>query len=128
MIGPGKPNETRSNFQSRTDLLTAWTILRGVMVGPDGYFRGSFWPLASILTFVPPRSMTRTFGDLPTRAASIAAPSRRGRIDCFDMPADNEFYDELIRPGKNDKDSLLWDHRRSALSQDAESCGIFPVQ
>src|SRR5215831_17834570 len=75
MMGPGKPSEIQSNFQSRTDFLTTWTILRGVMVGPDGYFRGSFCPVASILTFVPPRSMTRTLLDFAACAAFIAAPS-----------------------------------------------------
>ena len=49
MMGPGKPRDTQSNFQSRTDFLTTRIILRGVMVGPDGYFRGSSCPVASIL-------------------------------------------------------------------------------
>src|SRR6516162_6601798 len=95
MMGPGKPSEIQSNFQSRTDFLTTWTILRGVMAGPDGYFRGSFCPLASILTFVPPRSMTRTLADFAARAAFIAAPSGRDRIDFVVKAADNEFYDDL---------------------------------
>src|SRR5258707_7261801 len=82
MTGPGKPSDTKSNFQSRTDFLTRRTILRGVMVGPDGYFRGSFCPVASILTFVPPTSMTRTLGDFAACAAFIAAPSMRGWIHC----------------------------------------------
>src|SRR6516162_6114329 len=60
MMGPGKPSDTQSNFQSRTNFLTTRTIRRGVMVGPDGYLRGSFCPVASTLTFVPPRSITRT--------------------------------------------------------------------
>jgi len=64
MIGPGKPSDTQSNFQSRTNFLTTRTILRGVMVGPDGYFRGSFCPVASTLTFVPPMSMTSTLRPL----------------------------------------------------------------
>src|SRR6516164_6715217 len=60
MMGPGKPSDTQSNFQSRTNFLTTRTIRRGVMVGPDGYLRGSFCPVVSTLTFVPPRSITRT--------------------------------------------------------------------
>src|SRR5215469_1589979 len=64
MIGPGKPSDTQSNFQSWTNFLTTRTILRGVMVGPDGYFRGSFCPVASTLMFVPPMSMTRTLRPL----------------------------------------------------------------
>src|SRR5262245_22313079 len=74
MIGPGKPRDTQSNFQSRTDFLTTRIILRGVMAGPDGYFRGSFCPVASILMFVPPTSTTRTLGDFATCAAFISAP------------------------------------------------------
>ena len=74
MTGPGNPSDTRSNFQSRTDFLTTRTILRGVMPGPDGYFRGSFCPVASILMFVPPTSITRTLGDLPTCAVFITEP------------------------------------------------------
>src|SRR5215472_1433881 len=89
MMGPGKPSDTRSNLQSRTDFLTTRTILRGVMVGPDGYFRGSFCPLASIFTFVPPRSMTRILGGFARLAAFIVAPSKRGRIDRVVMRADN---------------------------------------
>src|SRR6266481_3596830 len=78
ITGQGNPSDTQSNFQSRTDFLTKRTILRGVIVGPDGYFRGSFSPLASILTFVPPTSITRTLGDFAACAAFIAAPSMRG--------------------------------------------------
>src|SRR5579859_7247623 len=64
----------QSNFQSETDLFTSRTILRGVIVGPDGYFRGSFCPVASSLTFVPPTSITRTCGVFTVRAAFIATP------------------------------------------------------
>src|SRR5438445_979567 len=63
IMGPGNPSDTQSNFQSRTDFLTTRIILPGVMVGPDGYLRGSVCPLASILMFVPPTSITRTLGD-----------------------------------------------------------------
>src|SRR6201987_1051075 len=69
MMGPGNPRDTQSNFQSRTDFLTTRSILRGVMVGPDGYLRGSVCPVASILMFVPPTSITRTLGDFAPRAA-----------------------------------------------------------
>ncbi len=65
MIGPGYPKATRSNFQSLTHSLTTRTILPAVMVGPEGILRGSFCPVASSLMFVPPTSMTRTFGVFP---------------------------------------------------------------
>src|SRR5246127_996125 len=77
MMGPGNPSDTQSNFQSRTDFLTTRIILPGVMVGPDGYLRGSVCPLASILTLVPPTSITRTFGDFAPCAAFMASPSMR---------------------------------------------------
>jgi|SRR5215472_8950116 len=76
MTGPGNPSDTQSNFQSRTDFLTTRTILRGVMPGPDGHFRGSFCPVASILMLVPPTSITRTLGDLPTCAVFITEPEK----------------------------------------------------
>src|SRR5215471_15233576 len=79
MMGAGKPSDTQSNFQSRTDFLTTRSILRGVMVGPDGCFRGSFCPVASILTFVPPRSITRTLGDFAACAVFIAWSLRSHR-------------------------------------------------
>src|SRR5215831_5392980 len=60
MMGQGIPSDTQSNFQSRTNRLTMRTILPGVIGGPDGYLRGSFCPVASTLTFVPPMSITRT--------------------------------------------------------------------
>src|SRR5215472_17463952 len=60
MMGQGRPSDTQSKLQSPTNFLTIRTILRGAMVGPDGNLRGSFCPVASILTFVPPTSITRT--------------------------------------------------------------------
>jgi hypothetical protein len=57
-----------------TDFFTNWTIFRGVMLGPEGYFRGSFSPVARSLTFVPPTSITRTFGDFGLGVAFITAP------------------------------------------------------
>src|SRR5215831_6448605 len=88
MIGPGKPSDTQSNFQSLTNFLTTRTILRGVMVGQDGYFRGSFCPAARTLMFVPPMSMTRTLrplecfilfvmDSLPRTIAPLVHDSRR---------------------------------------------------
>src|SRR5208282_5856469 len=58
------------------DFFTRPTILRGVIVGPDGYFRGSFCPVASSLTFVPPTSITRTLGDFAVFSGFMAAPQR----------------------------------------------------
>src|SRR5260221_2160267 len=60
--------ETRSYSQSLVASLTCLTILPGVRVGREGNRRGSFCPLASILTLVPPASITRiwevfAFGD-----------------------------------------------------------------
>src|ERR1700704_4850451 len=72
MIGPGYPNDTRSNFQSLTQALTSRTILPAVMVGPEGILRGSFCPVASSLMLVPPVSMTRTFGAFAARTLFIA--------------------------------------------------------
>src|SRR5580704_12095831 len=64
----------QSYFQSAVAFFTRLTIFRGVMVGPDGYFLGSFCPVASTFTFVPPTSITSTFGDFPVCAAFMAAP------------------------------------------------------
>src|ERR1700733_9590077 len=69
MTGPGYPIDTQSNFQSRTDFFTKRTILLAVMSGPEGIFRGSFWPVASSLMLVPPTSMTRILGDFAGWAA-----------------------------------------------------------
>src|SRR6266852_8172172 len=72
MIGPGYPNDTRSNFQSLTHAFTARTILPAVMSGPEGILRGSFCPVASSLMFVPPASMTRILGVFAACALFIA--------------------------------------------------------
>src|ERR1700751_4125697 len=74
MMGPGNPRDTQSNSQSRTDSLTTRIILPGVMAGPDGYLRGSVCPVASILMFVSPTSITRTLGDFALCAAFMAFP------------------------------------------------------
>src|SRR5271168_283398 len=51
----------QSYSQSRAPCFTICTIFCAVMAGPEGYLRGSFWPVASIFTFVPPTSTTKTF-------------------------------------------------------------------
>ncbi len=53
--------EITSYFQSAVSFLTPATIRRGVSLGPEGNFRGSAWPVASIFTLVPPMSITSTF-------------------------------------------------------------------
>src|ERR1700688_1150451 len=66
--------ERRSYSQSLVASLTCFTMLPGVMVGPEGKRRGSFCPVASILTLVPPTSMTRIFGDLAGAFDFMEAP------------------------------------------------------
>src|SRR5467141_1194428 len=66
--------EMRSYSQSLVASLICFTILPGVMVGPEGKRRGSFWPVASILTLVPPTSMTRILGGLADAFDFIEAP------------------------------------------------------
>src|SRR5277367_2634705 len=65
IIGPGYPSEIQSYFQSAVAFFTSFTIFPGVIVGPDGYFRGSFSPVAKSFTFVPPTSITSTRGLFP---------------------------------------------------------------
>src|SRR5271154_199731 len=72
----------QSNFQSATAFFTKLTILRGVIVGPDGYFRGSFCPVANSLTFVPPTSITRTFGVFSVCFVFMAAPPVNEPMRC----------------------------------------------
>src|ERR1700720_1245779 len=69
----------QSYFQSAVAFFTSETIFRGVMVGPDGYFRGSFCPVASSFTFVPPTSITSTFPDFPAWSDFMDAPPRNNR-------------------------------------------------
>src|SRR5882757_4489723 len=66
--------EMRSYSQSLVASLICLTMLAGVIVGPEGKRRGSFWPEASILTFVPPTSMTRILWDLAFGAVFIEDP------------------------------------------------------
>jgi len=49
-------------------------MLLGVMVGPEGKRRGSFCPVASILTLVPPTSITRILGSLADAFGFIESP------------------------------------------------------
>src|SRR5262249_7298164 len=64
-IGPGKPIETASYFQSAVLSFTSETSRSGVKSFPDGNLREASWPVASSLTFVPPMSMTRMFMSAP---------------------------------------------------------------
>src|SRR5580658_173190 len=70
------------NFQPEPVSFTSRTMLRGVIVGPDGYFRTVFCPVAKSLTFVPPTSITRTLGDFAVRAAFMAAPPVDHFLQC----------------------------------------------
>ena len=65
MTGPGYPNDTRLKIQSLAQFLTSRTTLLAVIDGPEAILRESFCPVASSLIFVPPTSMTRTFGAFP---------------------------------------------------------------
>src|SRR5271170_60160 len=51
---------TQSYFQERVAFLMTRIILAAVMEGPEGIFTGSFCPVISSLTCVPPTSITRT--------------------------------------------------------------------
>src|SRR5262249_41957846 len=44
--------------------------------GPEGKRRGSTWPVARILTCVPPMSTASTFMVVPPRSRSAGNPSR----------------------------------------------------
>src|SRR5262249_53369398 len=61
ITGPGYPMETTSYLHSLTAFRTPDTICWAVIVGPDASLQGSFCPVASILTCVPPTSTTSTF-------------------------------------------------------------------
>src|ERR1700678_1326392 len=54
--------EMQSNFQPLTASLMSRTARAAVMEGPETNLVGSFWPVMSAITWVPPASMTRTFG------------------------------------------------------------------
>src|ERR1700675_3557295 len=74
--------ETRSYSQSLVASLTCFTMLAGVIVGPEGKRHGSFWPVASILTLVPPTSITRILGDLAGAFGFMEAPLICGIARC----------------------------------------------
>src|SRR5215467_5968566 len=82
--GPGYPIDTTSYVQPRASFLTADTICLGVNVGPDGNERSSVWPVARILTEVPPTSTTNTFPAADVFATSARSCRRRRRpaTDC----------------------------------------------
>src|ERR1700730_14558012 len=84
--------ERRSYSQSLVASLTCLTMLPGVMVGPEGKRRGSFWPDASVLTLVPPTSITRILGDLADGLGFIEAPWNCGNA---------RRYMRRAEPGKN---------------------------
>src|SRR5262249_42888130 len=54
-------------LQSPASFFTPAIIIFGVNFGPDANCRCSFWPVARILTCVPPISMTRILWFLPGR-------------------------------------------------------------
>src|SRR5271156_6494645 len=54
--------EMQSNFQVRIRRLTSRTIVWALIFGPETNLVGSFWPVINSLTWVPPTSITRTFG------------------------------------------------------------------
>src|SRR5271154_2870715 len=53
--------ETAEYFQPDVAASAADTMRAAVMEGPESILTGSFWPVASSFTCVPPTSMTRTF-------------------------------------------------------------------
>src|ERR1700730_14615175 len=54
----------QSKSQPWVAVLSILTALLAVKVRPEGTLRTSFWPVARILTLVPPTSTTRIFSDL----------------------------------------------------------------
>ena len=70
---------TASYFQPATAFLTAAAMRAAVRLGPEGTFRGAFWPLTRSLTLLPPTSTTRIFTRAPrTRKRSPSGPASRG--------------------------------------------------
>src|SRR5258707_985964 len=61
ITGLGYLMETKSHLHLLTAFRTLGTICRAVIVGPDASLKGSFCPVASILTCAPPTSTTSTF-------------------------------------------------------------------
>src|SRR5580692_4852034 len=66
--------ETTSYSQLAVAARTAFTILAGVMFGPDGILTGSFCPVANTFTWVPPTSITNIFLPLFFMKTSTALP------------------------------------------------------
>src|SRR6185295_12514856 len=60
--GPGYPMVTTSYCQPAAASFTFATIFAAVSFGPDGNLIGSLSPVARILTWLPPTSMTRSRG------------------------------------------------------------------
>src|ERR1700691_1091249 len=61
--GPGYPIDATEYSQPGMALRTSATIFRGVIFGPEGISMDALWPVARILTWVPPTSRTRIFRD-----------------------------------------------------------------
>src|ERR1017187_4414896 len=59
--GPGYPMAATEYSQPAMALRTSATIFRGVIFGPEGISMNVLWPVAWILTWVPPTSRTRIF-------------------------------------------------------------------
>ncbi len=77
-VSPGYPTDTASKVQSLHSRSAAFTIRCGVRVPPEAILRASEWPVASILTLVPPTSTTRMLeGGAASRCRAPAALARR---------------------------------------------------
>src|ERR1700726_1695334 len=61
ITGPGYPMETTEYSQPAAAFRTSLTIFRAVIFDPDGILTGSFRPVTSTFTFVPPTSITNTY-------------------------------------------------------------------
>ncbi len=69
---------TASYVQSATAFRTDAAMRAAVRVGPEGTFRGAFWPLTRSLTLLPPTSTTRIFTAWPPGTAATVARAGRG--------------------------------------------------
>src|SRR6266849_2883131 len=72
----------RSYSQLAAAAFTCFTILSAVIFGPDGNFTGSLMPVASILTLVPPTSMTKVFGLLLLAGFVLLAGFMNAPLEC----------------------------------------------
>src|SRR5258707_12113402 len=97
--------EMRSYSQSLVASLICFNMLAGIVGGPEGKRPGSFWPVASILTLVPPTSMTRILGDLAFCAVFMSQPLRRmedsDRVG-FQYPVEREWLYHIQPGGTSD--------------------------